>query len=268
MMVQSLPRPLAVVTGASSGIGYHLARHAAAAGYDLIVVADRPLAEAAENLRALGAAVESLEVDLSTLEGVDQLLGFTTERQIDVLMANAGHGLGKSFLEQNFVDILHVINTNITGTLYLLQRVAASMVMQGTGRILVTGSIVGFQPGPFHAVYNGTKAFINSFSAALRNELKETAVTITCLMPGATDTDAFARAGMLDTGVGTAKVLQMNPAKVADAGFKAMLKGEADVVAGLTNKVIVSMSKILPSPLVAELHRQVAKPAVRGQADG
>jgi uncharacterized protein len=256
-----------MVTGASSGIGYHLARQAAAAGYDLILAADRPLREAAEDLRALGVVVEAVQVDLSTVQGVDLLCNVADSRSIDVLMANAGHGLGKSFLEQDFTDIRHVVNTNITGTIYLLQRVARVMVAQGAGKILVTGSIVGFQPGPFHAVYNGTKAFINSFTAALRNELKGTRVSVTCLMPGATDTDAFARAGLLDTVVGSTRMLQMNPAKVAETGFKAMLNGEADVVAGVINKAIVSMSKILPSQIVAELHHQLAKPGITKAGD-
>ena len=134
------------------------------------------------------------------------------------------------------------------------------MLSHGHGRIWVTGSIVGFQPGPFHAVYNGSKAFINSFTAALRNELKNTSVTVTCLMPGATDTDALARPGLLKSITGSAQEFQMDAVKVAATGFKAMQEGQADVVAGLINKAIVSVSKILPAQGLAELHRQVAKP--------
>ena len=137
------------------------------------------------------------------------------------------------------------------------------MQAQGSGRILVTGSIAGFQPGSFQAVYNGTKAFVDSFVAALRNEMKDSRVTLTCLMPGVTDTEFFARADMLDTKVGAADN-KMDPAEVAEIGFKAMLKGEADVVAGLKNKMTVAMSKVMPSQVVAEQHRKMAEP---GSAD-
>lgn len=162
-------RPLAIVTGASSGIGYHLACQAAEHGYDLLVAADRPMDDAVIDFQSLGATVLGAElVDLATREGVDKLCGRLQGRQVDVLMANAGHGLGHAFLEQDFMDIQHVINTNITGTIYLLQQVGRLMKARGQGRILITGSIAGFQPGAFQAVYNGTKAFIDSFSQALR----------------------------------------------------------------------------------------------------
>ncbi|MET0208372.1 MAG: SDR family NAD(P)-dependent oxidoreductase [Burkholderiaceae bacterium] len=260
MTVQS-PRPLALVTGASSGIGYNLARIAAQKGFDLIVAADQPLDDAVLDFESLGASVQSLQVELASQEGVDALLDLVGDRTVDVAMANAGHGLGGAFLEQDFVAVQHVINTNITGTIYLLQRVGRQMRAQGQGRILVTGSIAGFQPGAFQAVYNGTKAFVDSFVAALRNELKdERGISITCLMPGATDTDFFVRADMLDTKVGSDTDALMDPADVAQIGFDAMLNGEADVVAGWKNKAMVAMSKILPSQVVAEQHRKMAEP--------
>jgi uncharacterized protein len=114
-------------------------------------------------------------------------------------MANAGHGLGHAFLDQDFEEARHVIDTNVTGTVYLIHKIGSDMRARSTGKILFTGSIAGFIPGTYHAVYNATKAFIDSFSFALRGELKESGVTVTCLMPGATDTDFFARADMLDT---------------------------------------------------------------------
>lgn len=259
VMAEISPRPLAVVTGASSGIGYFLARCAAEAGYDLVIAADDPLETAEGNLRQLGACVESARADLATRAGVEHLLDIVGERRVDALFANAGHGLGKGFLEQDFDEIRHVIDTNITGTVYLVQKIASAMVSSGAGRILVTGSIAGFQPGAFQAVYNGTKAFVDSFTAAIRNELKDTGVTVTCLMPGATDTEFFERAGMLDTKVGTDDN-KMNPAEVAAIGFKAMQEGEADVVAGLKNRLMVAMSKLMPSQMVAEQHRKMAEP--------
>src|SRR5689334_8302983 len=195
-------RPLAVVTGASSGIGFELAKLCAESGFNLIIAADTPIAEAAEALQSTGVSVEPLEVDLSTRDGVDALHALIGGRPVDYLLANAGHGLGRAFLDQDFDEIQHVINTNITGTVYLAQLVTREMRARNEGRVLFTGSIAGFMPGSFSAVYNGTKAFVNSFSFALRNELKDTNITVTCLMPGATDTEFFARADELDTKVG------------------------------------------------------------------
>ena len=253
------PRPLAVVTGASSGIGYHLARCCAENGFDLVVAADRPLQEAVQDFERCGASVTSLQTDLAGREGVDQLYAALAGRKVDALLANAGHGLGKGFLDQDFADVQHVIDTNITGTLYLLHRVAREMRDNGRGRILITGSIAGFMPGAFQAVYNGSKAFIDSFAAALRNELKDSGVTVSCLMPGPTDTEFFERADMLDTQVGVDDS-KAKPADVAKVGFKAMMEGEADVVAGFKNKLQAAMAKLTPSQVLAEQHRKMAQP--------
>jgi short-subunit dehydrogenase len=203
--------------------------------------------------------VVAVETELARRDGVDQLYQAIGGRPVDVLMANAGHGLGRGFLDQDFEQIQHVIDTNITGTVYLLHKVAADMQARGQGRILVTGSIAGFQPGAFQAVYNGSKAFVDSFTAALRNELKDSGVSVTCLMPGVTDTNFFARADMLDTKVG-AQPDKMDPAEVAKIGFDAMMAGEADVVAGLKNKLQVAMAKVTPSQISAEQHRKLAEP--------
>ncbi len=152
-------RPLAIVTGASSGIGLRLALEAASRGYDLILAADEPLARAEDAVRALGARADSVEADLATEDGVDALYLKLDGRRVSALLANAGHGLGKGFVDQDFSDIQHVINTNVTGTLDLIQRVARDMRTAGTGKILITGSIAGFMPGSFQAVYNGTQGF-------------------------------------------------------------------------------------------------------------
>ncbi|MDB5883865.1 MAG: dehydrogenase/reductase oxidoreductase protein-like protein [Polaromonas sp.] len=262
------PRSLAIVTGASSGIGYNLAVCCAQNGFDLLVAADQPLDEAAGDFRALGAQVDCVQAELAGREGVDQLCAAIRGRPVEALLANAGHGLGRSFLEQEFNDIQHVIDTNITGTLYLIRQVAPGMVSRRRGRILVTGSIAGFMPGAFQAVYNGSKAFVDSFAAALRNELKSTGVTVTCLMPGPTDTDFFMRADMLDTQVGTDESAMSDPADVARAGFSAMMRGEADVVAGFKNKLQVAMAKVMPSDAMAEMHRKLAQPGTAEGAQG
>jgi uncharacterized protein len=258
------PRPLAVVTGASSGIGYHLARCAAEHGFDLVVAADMPLGEAVLDFESLGATVQAVQCDLATTDGVQHLMQAIGDRDVDALMANAGHGLAGSFLAQDFSDILHVINTNITGTVHLVQHIGRSMVARACGRILITGSIAGFQPGAFHAVYNGTKAFIDSFAIALRTELRGTDVTVSCLMPGPTDTEFFVRANMETSKVANDSKLMMQPEDVAKIGFHAMLKGEADVVAGLRNKLQVAMSKVMPSQATAMMHGRLAVP--RGPA--
>jgi uncharacterized protein len=252
-------RPLAMVTGASTGIGYELAACCARNGFDLVVAADEPeINEAAEDFRRLGVDVEVVEVDLATFEGIEELYLSAHGRPVSALLANAGHGLGGSFLDQDFNDVQHVIDTNVTGTIYLIQRVAQDMRDRGQGRILITGSIAGFTPGSFNAVYNATKAFIDSFSFALRNELKDTGVTVTCLMPGATETDFFERADLLDTKIGQSE--KDNPADVAKTGFDAMMRGDGDIVSGFKNKVMAALASITPSGVLAERHRKIAEP--------
>lgn len=257
--MQTRIRPLAVVTGASSGIGFHLARCCAENGFDLVVAADTPLEDAARDFRALGAGVVTVHADLATRQGVEDLCGAIGNRPVDALLANAGHGLGHAFLEQNFDDVRHVIDTNITGTIYLIHKLAPAMCARGQGRILMTGSIAGLMPGSFQAVYNGSKAFIDSFAAALRNELKDTGVTVSCLMPGATDTQFFDRAGLQDTQFAD-DAKGVDPADVARVGFQAMMDGEADVVAGFKNKLQAIMAKVTPSQVLAEQHRKKAAP--------
>ena len=254
-------RPLAIVTGASSGIGIELACCCARHGYDLILAADRPLENAAIACRSFGANVELVRADLSTTQGVDAVVNAVDNRPVAALLANAGQTLGHGFLDQKFADARKVLDTNITGTLYMLHKIVDAMRTRGSGKVLITGSIADFTPGPFQAVYNGTKAFLNSFSAALRNELKGTGVTVTCLMPGLTDTEVFARGDMLDTKVG-ASSLKADPADVAKIGFDAMQAGEADVVAGLMNKLVVAGAKVMPTQILAAVHRRIAEPDV------
>lgn len=251
----------AVVTGASTGIGYELAKCAAQQGYDLIIAADEPrIAEAAETLKQAGVSVEAIEADLSTEEGVDRLLEAieASGRSVDLLMANAGRGLGKGFLDQDFAAARKVVDTNIVGTIYLVQQVGNLMRSRGEGRILLTGSIAGFMPGSYQAVYNGTKAFINSFSFALREELKDSGITVSCLMPGATETEFFKRADLMDTSIGQAK--KDDPAEVARIGFDAMMDGEGDVVSGWKNKLQAAVANVTPASVLAHQHAKMAEP--------
>ena len=253
-----MPNKFAIVTGASTGIGLEIAKLAAKDGYDLLVAADTPLVDASSQLQGLGAEVRNVEVDLSTFDGVDRLLEAAGGRQVDVLVANAGHGLGRAFLEQDPAEWRHVIDTNIVGTVYLIQKVAQQMVARNEGRILITGSIAGHMAGAFQAVYNGTKAFVDSFSDALGNELKDTEVTVTCLKPGATDTEFFERADMLDTKVGSSK--KDDPAEVAKTGWDAMKDGERSVVYGMMNQLQTAAAKVLGGGVAAEMHRKQAEP--------
>jgi short-subunit dehydrogenase len=252
-------RPFAIVTGASSGIGFELAKRCVEDGFDLLIASDEAdINEAAAKLRTHGASVEPLVADLATIEGVDKLVGATGGRRVDALLANAGRGLGRAFLDQDFAEIRRVIDTNVTGTVYLVQKIAREMRQRKSGRILITGSIAGFMPGSFQAVYNGTKAFLDSFSFALRNELEPDNVSVTCLMPGATDTGFFQRADMMDTKVGTLK--KDDPADVARDGFDAMMNGDGDIVSGFKNKVQAAVAHVTPSETLAAMHRKFAEP--------
>ena len=253
----------AIVTGASTGIGLELAKCCVENGYDVLMAADEPqIVAAAASLRGAGKQVEAVEADLSTTEGVDKLVAATKGRAVDALLANAGRGLGHAFLDQDFARARAVIDTNVTGTLYLIHKVGNDMRRRNAGKILITGSIAGFIPGSFQAVYNASKAFLNSFSFALREELKDTKVTVTCLMPGPTETDFFERADLTDTSMGASK--KDDAADVAKTGFDAMLRGDGDIVTGAKNKVASAMANITPAPILARQHRKMAEPGTAG----
>ncbi|MFL5236285.1 MAG: SDR family NAD(P)-dependent oxidoreductase [Rhizomicrobium sp.] len=252
-------RSFAVVTGASTGIGLELARCCAQDGYDLLIVADEPeIHSAAQDLQSLGSRVEAVEADLATQEGVDKLYEAVRGRPVDALLANAGRGLGKGFLDQNWEEVFHLINTNVTGTLYLVHKIGNGMRRRGEGKILITGSVAGFTPGSFQAAYHASKAFLDSFSEALRNELKGTGVTVTCLMPGATETEFFERADLMDTKIGQQE--KADPAEVAKLGYEAMKTGDDAIITGWKNKMQVAMAKVLPATATAEYMRKQTEP--------
>jgi len=251
-------RKLAIVTGASSGIGLELAKCAARDGYDLIVAADTPFVEARPALKEPGVDVQEVEADLATKQGVERLLGTVADRPVDVLVANAGHGLGHGFLDQSPEEWMHIINTNVTGTLLLIQPIVKRMVERGEGKVLITGSVAGHLGGAFQAVYNGSKAFIDSFAAGLNEELRDSGVTVTCLKPGATETEFFHRAELDDTKVGQAE--KADPADVAKTGWEAMKNGEPAVIHGLKNKMQVAAAGLMTDATTAKLHRAEMEP--------
>ncbi|MEG4211441.1 SDR family NAD(P)-dependent oxidoreductase [Microcoleus sp. S13_B4] len=264
----SLTRPLAVVTGASNGIGYELAKQFAQNGFDLLVTATgSSINEAAQACEGLGAQVETVQADLATYEGVETLYNQikAANRPVDAIAINAGVGVGGDFArETDLKDELNLINLNVVSSVHLAKRVVKDMVDRGQGRILFTSSIAALMPGPFEAVYAASKAFIHSFSEALRNELKDTGVTVTSLMPGPTDTNFFHRAGMDDTKAGADK--KDDPAEVAKQGFEALMAGKDNIIAGsLKTKILANASKVLPDTVNAELHSQLTEPGSANQ---
>ena len=214
--------------------------------------------DASADFKDLGVQVQSIEADLATDQGVTQVLDAVGNRPVDVLIANAGHGLGGAFVEQDPKGSRHTIDTNVTGTLLLIQPVLQDMLKRGEGKILVTGSIAGYVPGSFNAVYNGTKAFIDNFCAAISDEIKGSNVTLTVLKPGATETEFFRRADMLDTKVG--QQTKDDAADVAETGWKALHDGKRSVVHGLMNKATVLAAGVTPESVTASRHRSQAEP--------
>lgn len=256
-------RPFAVVTGASSGIGYELAREFAEHGYDLLIVSEHErIADAARSLEGLGVLVESMQADLANYDGVEELYKKieTSGRELDAIAINAGVGVSGDFARTTELDDeLNLIQLNVICPVHLTKRVVRNMLQQGRGKILFTSSIAGTMPAPFLAVYGASKAFLTSFAQALRNELKDTGVSITVLMPGATETEFFERAGMEDTKIGASE--KDDPAEVAKEGFEALMAGKDHVVAGsFKNKLQAVAGHILPDPTMAEMHRKQAEP--------
>jgi uncharacterized protein len=255
-------KPWAVVTGASSGIGFELAKQFAENGFDLLVTAeDEGLGPAAEQLRTVGTDVQSIQADLSTYEGVEQLYAaiVATGRPVSAAALNAGLGQGGAFIDTDLADELRIIDLNIRSTVHLAKRLLQEMVARQDGKVLITSSLASTMPGSFQAVYNASKSFLQSFAQALQNELKDTKITIMALMPGPTDTDFFHRANMDDTKI--AQGPKDDPAQVAKQGFDALMDGKDKVVAGsVTTKAQALANKVLPDKLKAATHRQMAKP--------
>ncbi|MFL5897910.1 MAG: SDR family NAD(P)-dependent oxidoreductase [Solirubrobacterales bacterium] len=264
-------RPFAVVTGASSGIGFELAKVFAESGYDLLITAEDVEIEAAHReLNQIAASVECAREDLSTEEGVERLYARiqATARPVDAIALNAGIGAGGDFArETDLRKELRLIDLNVRSTVQLCKLVARDMVARDEGRILFTSSIASTMPGSFQAVYNASKSFVQSFALALRNELKDTGVTVTSLMPGPTETEFFERAEMLDTPIGEGP--KDDPADVARQGFEALMDGKERVVsAGIKTKAQAAAAKVLPDPVKAEMHRKQAQPPTAEEEDG
>jgi short-subunit dehydrogenase len=254
-----------VVTGASTGIGFELARQFAQHGFDLVVAADSDrISGAAEELRALGARVEAVRADLATAEGCQQLeqAADSIGKPLDAIALNAGIGVAGDFArETELEDELNVIRLNVMSTVRLAKWASRGMVARGRGRILITASIAGIMPTPRQTVYGATKAFDLSFAAGLQYELKDSGVTVTAVLPGPTDTDYFRRAGMEDTKVAAEKAKENDPADVARQAFDALMAGEPRVAAGnFSVKVQGALSRFMPESFKAAQHQKMVEP--------
>jgi short-subunit dehydrogenase len=255
-------RPFAVVTGGSSGIGYELANQFLLHHFDVLIVADgASVADAAEALSHNGMKVEALQADLATPDGVELLFERiqASGRPLDSIAINAGVGLNGPFAESDIEEQFKLLHLNVMSPVHLARLVLPGMISRRHGRILITSSIAGVMPGPFEATYNASKAFLKSFAEAIRNEVQDSGITVTTLMPGATATSFFERAGAMDTKVGTGD--KDDAAEVARQGYEALMSGEDHVVAGsFMNKVQAAASHVLPDPTLAKIYRGKTEP--------
>jgi short-subunit dehydrogenase len=255
---------LALVTGASSGIGFSLAKELASRGYDLIVCSEgQRLYDATSEFASLGVAVEEVTANLASPEGIDELWQQVSAlgRPLDVACLNAGVGVGGLFSETSLDQELNMINLNCTGTVHLAKHVVQHMLERNAGRILFTSSIAGEMVAPREAVYAASKAFVLSFAHSLRFELKDSGISVTALQPGPTDTDFFHRAGMDDTKVGSEGKSESKPDEVAKQGIEALLAGEDHVyAASLTTKLEGMLANVTPGAIKAAMHDKMAKP--------
>ncbi len=255
-------KPLAVVTGASSGIGYELAQQFAENNFDLIIAAENgSIEDAAEFLRGMGAQVQTVQADLKNYEEVEQLYAViqSSGQPVDAIAINAGIGYGGPFIDNPLEKELEIIDLNVTSVVHLAKRVIGDMAVRGEGKVLFTASVVSESPSPFQAVYSASKAFILNFAEAIRSELEDTNVTVTALMPGATETNFFHRAGLDDTKIGQSK--KDDPADVARDAFKSLMEGDDKIIAhSLKSKAMGIAGKLMPDKVNAKLSRDMNEP--------
>jgi short-subunit dehydrogenase len=254
-------RSIALVTGASGGIGFELARQFAEHGYDLVIAAeDEGIHQAAERLSRLGAHVTPVQVDLRTDTGVDGLYETATRdgRHLDAAALNAGVGRGGRFVDTDLADDFDIVDLNVRSTMHLAKLVLRDMVaLDNGGKVLLTSSIAATMPGSHQPVYNASKSFIQSLTEAIRDELRDTSVTVTALMPGPTDTNFFTRAKMAGTRVD--QMQKDDPTAVARQGFEALMRGKQKVVAeSFTSKLMGAVNRVTPDALKAKASRMIS----------
>ncbi len=251
----------ALITGGTSGIGKELAKLFAQDQYNLVLVArdQQELDNIANELQQFGIKVKTIAKDLSSMDDAKTLCTEVTE-QIDVLVNDAGQGVYGLFTDNDLERELGIVHLNICATVILTKHFLKQMVARGEGRILNLGSVAGKLPGPWQAVYHATKAFVLSFTTAVREEVKNTGVTLTALMPGVTDTDFFNKAGMNESKVVQDKEAMADPVDVAKAGYEALMAGDDRVIAGFKNKVQVNAANLMPDSTVAHNLYEQQKP--------
>ncbi len=262
----TVTRPLALITGASSGIGYQLAQQFTTHGYDVVVAAeDDGIVACAATLATDGASAEAVQVDLRSADGVAQLYRMVTESEQPLAAAalNAGVGRGGRFVDTELADDFDIVDLNVRGTMHLAKLVLRDMVQRNSGKVLFTSSIAATMPGSYQPVYNASKSFIQSLAEALHDELRDTNVTVTSLMPGPTDTNFFSRAKMEHTPIGRMK-FKDDPADVARQGFDALMRGDQKVVAeSLSTKAMGLANRVLPDSVKAVANRVLSAPVPR-----
>jgi uncharacterized protein len=252
-----------LITGATSGIGYELTKIFAANGFNLVLVARNTadLERTAQEMRINNIDVITISRDLfepkNAFDLYDKLS--SSNIQIDILVNDAGQGYYGEFVETDIRREMAIIQLNVTSLVVLCKLFLRDMIARGSGKILNLSSIASKAPGPYQSVYHATKAFVQSFTEAINNEVKDKGVTVTALLPGATDTDFFNKAGMNDSKIVQEGKLD-DPAKVAQDGFDALMRGDHMVVSGFKNKVNVAMSNVMPDDKAAENMRKKQKP--------
>jgi short-subunit dehydrogenase len=254
----------ALVTGGTSGIGYELVKLLAQDGYNLIIVArhETDLAKVGDEIKSThGVDVITFSKDLFNRENAFDVYTEVKGKgiEIDILVNDAGHGQYGQFVDTDINMELKIIDLNISSLVVLTKLFLQDMVVRGSGRILNVSSIASKAPGPWQSVYHGTKAFVQSFTEAIRSELKESGVTITALLPGATDTDFFNKAGMNESKIVKEGKLY-SAADVAKDGYDALMKGDDMVISGMMNKVQVAMGNVTPDAKLADKMKKQQEP--------
>lgn len=257
-------RPLAMVTGGSAGIGLELAKQFARHGYDVAISgsSDKVFA-AADSLKELGTDAYPFQADASTYDGVEAFWQFVADldRPLEAAALNVGIARGGAFVDNALEDELTIIAINITGTVHMAKRVVQHMVANGGGRILIVSSVSATTPTPFETVYGPSKAFGFSFAEGLREELRDTGVSVTALLPGATNSDFHANAGMGNTKYGD-NSWKNDKALVARQGFEALMNGDDHVVGGdARTRQIAIDNRTTAETIKAARHAEGTRPA-------
>lgn len=253
-----------LVTGATSGIGYELAKQFAKNGYDLVMVARNhdELKAKADEFKSFGINVITIAKNLFIEEDAYSLYSELKLNGISpsILVNDAGQGVYGKFQDTDLHREVDIVNLNIVSVLILTKMFLKDRLPKGSGKILNLASIASKAPGPWHSVYHGTKAFILSWSEAIREELKDTGITVTALLPGPTDTDFFNKADMNESKILEDKDNLASPEEVAIDGFNALMNGDDKVVSGLKNKLTVAMSNIATDSMAAHRMAEMQKP--------